>query len=119
MMKLVQTNMFKDCPKIKIIAHRSETMIPYFRGRIESLLKENKRRLQKVLRQYCPIIHTKALESAIDNFGIDRFLYGTDALFGIMTNVAVKEIEDAINMLPISDEEIIYNKDISNFIKNH
>lgn len=121
MMKLVQTNIFKDCPNIKIIVHHAGAMIPYFSGRIENILKKTKDDFKKFYVDTALLGNPKALELTIDYFGIDHVLYGTDAPFGIMPNGAVKEIEEAINMLPINDEEKekIYNKNINNLIKNN
>ena len=119
MMQLVQTNIFKQCPNIKIIVHHAGAMIPFFKGRIDNILKDKKDDFKKFYVDTAILGNSKALELTIDYFGIDHVLYGTDAPFGIMPNGAAKEIEEAIDILPISieDKEKIYNKNIKELIK--
>lgn len=114
MMQLVQTNIFEECPNIKIIVHHAGAMVPYFAGRIENILKDRKDDFKKFYVDTALLGNTKALELTIDYFKIDHVLYGTDAPFGIMPNGATKEIEDAIDALPISEEdkEKIYYQNI-------
>lgn len=115
MMQLVETNIFKECPNIKIIVHHAGAMIPFFSGRINNILKNKKDDFKKFYVDTAILGNAKALELTIDYFGIDHVLYGTDSPFGIMPNGATKEIEEAIDMLPISyeDKEKIYNKNIN------
>lgn len=119
MMELVKANIFKDYPNIKIIVHHAGAMIPFFKGRIDNILPEYKEDFKKFYVDTAILGNSKALELSIDYFGIDKILYGTDAPFGIMPNGATKEIESAINELPISDEdrEKIFYKNINNLIK--
>ena len=119
MMQLVQTNIFKQCPNIKIIVHHAGAMIPFFKGRIDNILKDKKDDFKKFYVDTAILGNSKALELTIDYFDIDHVLYGTDAPFGIMPNGAAKEIEEAIDILPISieDKEIIYNKNLKELIK--
>ena len=119
MLQLVQTNIFEECPNIKIIVHHAGGMIPYFAGRIDNILKDKKEDFKKFYVDTAILGNSKALELAINYFGIEKVLYGTDAPFGIMPNGATKEIEEAIDILPISikDKEKIYNKNIINLLK--
>lgn len=119
MMELVQTNIFKECPNIKIIVHHAGAMIPFFKGRIDNILKNKKDEFKKFYVDTAILGNPKALELTIDYFGIEHVLYGTDAPFGIMPNGAIKEIEEAIDILPISKEnkEKIYNKNINKLIR--
>ncbi len=114
MMQLVKSNLFEDCPAIKIIVHHAGAMIPFFAGRIDNILKDKKEDFKKFYVDTAILGNPKALELAIDYFGIDHVLYGTDAPFGIMPNGATKETEEAIETLPISDEdkEKIYYQNI-------
>lgn len=120
MMQLVESNIFEECPNIKIIVHHAGAMIPFFKGRIDNIIKDKKGDFKKFYVDTAILGNSKALELTIDYFGIDHVLYGTDAPFGIMPNGAAKEIEEAIDILPISieDKEKIYNKNI-NKIKNN
>lgn len=120
MMQLVQSNIFEECPNIKIIVHHAGAMVPFFAGRIDNILKDKKNDFKKFYVDTAILGNSKALELTIDYFGIDHVLYGTDAPFGIMPNGAIKEIKDAIDMLSISneDKEKIYNKNINRLIRN-
>ena len=42
MMQLVESNIFEECPNIKIIVHHAGAMIPFFAGRIENILKKKR-----------------------------------------------------------------------------
>ena len=119
MLQLVQSNIFEECPHIKIIVHHAGAMIPFFAGRINNIVKNKKDDFKKFYVDTAILGNSKALELAIDYFGVDKVLYGTDSPFGIMPNGAIKEIEEAIDMLPItdSDKEKIYNKKILNLLK--
>ena len=119
MLQLVQSNLFEECPNIKIIVHHAGAMIPFFAGRIDNIVKDKKDDFKKFYVDTAILGNSKALELAINYFGIDRVLYGTDAPFGIMPNGAIKEIEEAIDCLPISDndKEKIYNRNIMNLLK--
>ena len=119
MMQIVQANIFKDFPNIKIIIHHAGAMIPFFAGRVDNILpKEQAEEFKKFYVDTAILGNTKALELALSYFGEDKVLYGTDAPLGIMPAGATKEIEDAINELPVDKDvkEKIYNKNIMNLI---
>ena len=44
----------------------------------------------------------KALELAIDFFGSEHMIFGTDAPFAVMPNGATEQIVDAINEMRVS-----------------
>ncbi len=118
MLDLVNANIFKECPNIKIIVHHAGAMVPYFAGRIDNIMKDKKDEFKKFYVDTAILGNTKALELAIYYFGIDKVLYGTDSPFGIMSNGATKEIESAIDELPISkeDKEKIYFKNFQKLL---
>lgn len=103
MLQLVQSSLFEECPNIKTIVNHAGAMIPFFAGRIDNIVKDKKDDFKKFYVDTAILINIKALELAIDYFGIDRVLYGTYAPFGILPNGATKEIEEAINLLPIAE----------------
>ena len=119
MLELVNANIFTECPNIKIIVHHAGAMIPFFAGRIDNIVKDKKDDFKKFYVDTALLGNSKALELAIYYFGIDKVLYGTDAPFGIMPNGATKEIESAINELPITEEdrEKIYSKNLQRILK--
>lgn len=119
MMQLVQSNIFEECQNIKIIVHHAGAMVPFFAGRIDNILKVKKDEFKKFYVDTAILGNPKALELTIDYFGVDHVLYGTDAPFGIMPSGAVKGIEEAIDVLPISldDKRKIYNENLISLIK--
>ncbi len=119
MLDLVNADIFTECPNIKIIVHHAGAMIPFFAGRIENIMKDKKEEFKKFYVDTAILGNSKALELAIYYFGIDKVLYGTDAPFGIMPNGATKEIEQAIDELPIlqEDKEKIYWKNFERILK--
>ena len=119
MLQLVQSNLFEGCPNIKMIVHHAGAMVPFFAGRIDNIVKNKKDDFKKFYVDTAILGNSKALELTINYFGVDKVLYGTDSPFGIMPNGAIKEIEEAIECLPIAneDKEKIYNKNFWNLLK--
>ena len=119
MLDLVNADIFKECPNIKIIVHHAGAMVPFFAGRIDNIMKDKKDEFKKFYVDTAILGNSKALELAVHYFGIDKVLYGTDAPFGIMPNGATKEIESAIDKLPFSNEEKekIYSKNLRKLLK--
>lgn len=118
MLDLVNADIFTECPNIKIIVHHAGAMIPFFAGRIDNIMKDKKDDFKKFYVDTAILGNTKALELAVNYFGIDKVLYGTDAPFGIMPSGATKEIESAIEKLPFSNDEIekIYFKNLQKLL---
>ena len=118
MLELVQADIFKEFPNIKIIVHHAGAMVPFFSGRINNIIKDKKDDFKKFYVDTAILGNSKALELTINYFGIEHVLYGTDAPFGIMPNGATKEIEEAIDALPINTEEKekIYKENILNLV---
>ncbi len=119
MLDLVNADIFTECPNIKIIVHHAGAMVPYFAGRIDNIMQDKKEEFKKFYVDTAILGNSKALELAVNYFGIDNVLYGTDAPFGIMPNGATKEIEDAISELPLSleEKEKIYSKNIQKLLE--
>lgn len=119
MMQLVKTGIFKDCPGAKIIVHHAGAMVPFFAGRINNILKAERKDFKKFYVDTAILGNSKALELTVDYFGVGHVLYGTDAPFGIAPNGATREVEDAINALPISENEKgkIFCKNLNKLIK--
>ncbi len=119
MLDLVNADIFTKCPNIKIIVHHSGAMVPFFAGRIDNIMKDKKDEFKKFYVDTAILGNPKAIELAVNYFGIDKVLYGTDAPFGIMPSGATKEIESAIDALPLSnnEKEKIYSKNLQNLLK--
>ncbi len=110
MLQLVQSNIFKKVPNLKILVHHAGAMVPYFSGRIEHILDQEHAEMFKNFYVDTAILgNTPALQLALDYFGINHVLFGTDAPFAVMPAGADKIVTDAIENLDISD---LYDKKI-------
>lgn len=119
MMQIVEKGIFKKYPNLKIIVHHAGAMIPFFAGRIKYILGDEKDKdFKKFYVDTALLGNSKALDLAIDYFGIDHLLFGTDAPLGILPAGATKEIIDAINNMNITkeDKEKIFKNNIINMI---
>ena len=106
MMQIVEKGIFEKYPNLKMIVHHAGAMIPFFAGRIKYILgKEKELDFKKFYVDTAILGNTKALELAIDYFGINHLLFGTDAPLGIMPAGATKEILEAIDKMNVTEEE--------------
>lgn len=106
MLDLVQAGYFQDFPNLKIIVHHAGAMAPYFAGRIDRILPENQAAdFRKFYVDTALLGNSKALELCLDFFGLDRVLFGTDAPLGILPAGATEEISQAIDALPLTQDQ--------------
>ncbi|MBF0777577.1 amidohydrolase family protein [Streptococcus cuniculi] len=106
MLDLVQANYFQQYPDLKVIVHHAGAMVPYFAERIRHILsKDMAQDFQKFYVDTALLGNPKALELAVDYFGIEHVLFGTDAPLGILPAGPTKEIIAAIEAMPLSTEE--------------
>ncbi len=105
-MQIVEKEICKKYPNLKIIVHHAGAMIPFFAGRIKYILgKDKEKDFKKFYVDTAILGNSKALELATSYFGIDHLVFGTDAPLGIMPAGATKEILDAIDKMNITNEE--------------
>lgn len=110
MLQLVQSNIFKKAPNLKILVHHAGAMVPFFSGRIEHILDPEHAEMFKNFYVDTAILgNTPALQLTIDYFGINHVLFGTDAPFAVMPSGADEIVSNAIENLDISD---LYDKKI-------
>ncbi len=110
MLQLVQSDIFKKAPDLKILVHHAGAMVPFFSGRIDHILDQEHAEMFKNFYVDTAILgNTPALQLALDYFGINHVLFGTDAPFAVMPAGADKIVTDAIENLNISD---LYDKKI-------
>ena len=110
MLQLVQSDIFKKAPDLKILAHHAGAMVPFFSGRIDHILDQEHAEMFKNFYVDTAILgNTPALQLELDNIGINHVLFGTDAPFAVMPAGADKIVTDAIENLNISD---LYDKKI-------
>lgn len=106
MLQLVQNDIFKKYPNLRILVHHAGAMVPFFSGRIGHILDaEHAAMFKKFYVDTAILGNTPALQLAIDYYGIDHVLFGTDAPFAVMPAGANNLIVDAINALKLSDED--------------
>ena len=111
MLQLVQSNLFKKFPKIKIIVHHAGAMVPFFAGRIKYILPEELTQdFKKFYVDTAILGNPPALKLALDYFGIDHVLFGTDAPFGVKPAGATEIIIKALKKLNLNESEKIYFK---------
>jgi predicted TIM-barrel fold metal-dependent hydrolase len=108
-----------DFPNLKIICHHSGAMVPFFAGRIKSMYRmleplivaERKGRpFSKPILEYfrafyadCSTFTTASIETAIDFFGVEQVIFGSDAPFDFEGGRAsIRECTDAINASRLS-----------------
>lgn len=110
MLQLVQAGIFQEFPDLKIIVHHAGAMVPFFGERIRYILPEDQERdFHKFYVDTAILGNPKALELAVDYFGPDRVLFGTDAPLGVQPAGATAVILEAIDQLPLvtADKELI------------
>lgn len=119
MLQLVQANIFEKYPNLKIIIHHAGAMVPFFAGRIDHILPQQQAQAFKKFYVDTAILgNTSALQLALDYYGIDHVLFGTDAPFGVKPAGATKIIIDAIDKLRLTsgDAEKLYYKNYQKLI---
>lgn len=120
MLQLVEAGIFQDYPNLKIIVHHAGALAPFFSGRIQYILPEKQvEDFRKFYVDTAILGNSKALELTIDYFGLDRVLFGTDAPLGIAPAGSTQVISEAIDSLPLSqeDKQAIYSENIKLLLK--
>lgn len=106
MLQLVQSDLFQDYLNLMILVHHAGAMVPFFSGRIDHILDEKHAQdFKKFYVDTAILGNTPALQLAIDYYGINHVLFGTDAHFAVMPSGADQLITQAINDLTISDKD--------------
>ena len=106
MMQLVQANIFRAHPDLKIICHHAGAMVPFFAGRVDRIMPpEQAADMRRFYVDTAILGNTKALELAVDYYGVEHMLFGTDAPLGILPAGATKEISEAICAMSISSQD--------------
>ena len=100
MCRLVYSGVLEAHPRLRILTHHAGAMIPYFSGRFREIQTEDQRpALERLPPSRCEYFHRfyadtalfgapHALRCAIEFFGRDRVLFGTDMPLGGPTVVA-------------------------------
>lgn len=105
-LQLVQANYLSDLPNLRIVVHHTGGMVPFFAGRVDRILPERQAAdFRKFYVDTAILGNPKALELAVDYYGADHVLFGTDAPLGILPAGATAEILAAIDAVPLTPEQ--------------
>ena len=106
MLQMVQADLFRDMPDLKVICHHAGAMVPFFAGRVERILPpEQAADFRRFYVDTAILGNPSALRLAVDYYGADHVLFGTDAPFGILPAGATREILTAIDEIGLADAE--------------
>jgi uncharacterized protein len=107
MNNIVNKKYFQKYPDLKIIVHHAGAMVPYFAERIRHIQgEENYYEYKKFFVDTALLGNYKALELAIDFFGIDHVLFGTDTPLGILPDGPTKTIELALRQTKLNHKNL-------------
>lgn len=111
MLQMVQAGLFQEFPDLKVIVHHAGGMAPFFAGRINRILPADQAAdMRKFYVDTAILGNPRALDLAVDYYGADHVLFGTDAPLGILPAGATAEIRAAIDDMHVTeqDREAIY-----------
>lgn len=120
MLQLVEAGYFQEFPELKVIVHHAGAMVPYFAERINHILPDNLAQdFKKFYVDTALLGNSKALALAVDYFGVNHVLFGTDAPLGIAPAGATDEIIEAILELPIESAALdsIFKNNFETLVK--
>lgn len=99
MLQLVQARIFNQFPNLKIIVHHAGGMAPFFAGRVKNILPADQvAAFHQFYVDTAILGNAPALKLAVDYFGSDHVLFGTDAPLGIAPAGATDKITAAIDV---------------------
>ena len=106
MLQLVQAGIFQEFPQLKIIVHHAGGMAPFFAGRIDRIMPPSQAAdMRRFYVDTAILGNPRALDLAVDYYGADHVLFGTDAPLGIMPAGATAVITQAIEDMQITADE--------------
>lgn len=121
MYQMVQARLFDEFSLLKILCHHAGAMVPFFKGRIDNIMPGKfAEQMRNFYVDTAILGNGAALKLAIDFYGEDHLLFGTDAPFGAKPAGATDKIRLAIDEMGLSDElrAKIYHENYRNFIAN-
>lgn len=120
MNEIVLAGIFKKYPNIKILVHHAGAMVPFFANRLPLVMpKEYAEDFKKFYVDTAIIGNVKAVEMAVDYFGEDKVVFGTDAPVGIQPSGPTKIVIESIEKLNKGEDikEKIYRKNVEQLLK--
>lgn len=119
MLQLVEAKLFRQYEFLKILCHHAGAMVPAFQGRVDNIMPG---KLAQDMRRFyvdtALLGNGPAISLAINYYGADHVLFGTDAPFGIQPAGATEKIEFAIESMGFPEETLfkIYYQNYQTFI---
>ena len=108
MLDIVNAGIFEDYPDLKIIIHHAGGMVPFFQERVRTIMPKHKEKYFKNFYVDTALYGTTpGLMCALDFFGVDHMLFGTDAPMGAPhgANGNTSRTIMAIEKMSISDKD--------------
>ena len=106
MLQMVQADFYRDMPGLKVVCHHAGAMVPFFAGRVERILPpEQAADFRRFYVDTAILGNPSALRLAVDYYGADHVLFGTDAPLGILPAGATREILAAIDEIGLADAD--------------
>ena len=104
MLQMVQAGLLRDYPQLKVIVHHAGGMAPFFAGRIDRILPADQAAdMRRFYVDTAILGNPRALDLAVDFYGADHVVFGTDAPLGILPAGATAEIQAAIADMHVDD----------------
>jgi predicted TIM-barrel fold metal-dependent hydrolase len=95
--------LYQEFPQLKIIVHHAGGMAPFFAGRIDRILPAAQAAdMRRFYVDTAILGNPRALDLAVDYFGPDHVVFGTDAPLGILPAGATAEIRAAIDDMHVT-----------------
>lgn len=106
MLQMVQADLLQELPDLKVICHHAGAMVPFFAGRVDRILTPAQASdMRRFYVDTAILGNPRALDLAVDYYGVDHVLFGTDAPLGILPAGATKEILAAIDDMHVSETD--------------
>ncbi len=122
MLQLTANGIFEKYPKLKIIVHHAGSMVPFFAERINHILpKKQADDFKKFYVDTAILGNPSALKLALDYYGSNHILFGTDAPFGIQPAGATNEIISALKETNIEPKQLdkVFYKNFYELFENN
>lgn len=104
MLQLVEADIIQEFPQLKVIVHHAGGMAPFFAGRIDRIMTPTHAAdMRRFYVDTAILGNPRALDLAVDFYGPEHVLFGTDAPLGILPAGATTEIAAAIERMNVSD----------------
>lgn len=105
MLEIIKAGIFEKYPDIKIIIHHAGAMVPFFANRLPVTMPPTQAEQFKLFYVDTAILgNSFALENALNYYGEDRLIFGTDAPIGILPAGATKEVINSIENMRTTDK---------------